>query len=48
MYKVSALLPLLFLGALAFPKNRYNEDGNNINLLGTLKLKNYNPFAKIL
>merc|ERR1712109_245723 len=26
MYKISALLPLLFLGALAFPNNRYNED----------------------
>ena len=38
MYKISALLPLLFLGALAFPNNRYNEDGNKINLLGTLKL----------
>ena len=38
MYKIAALLPLLFLGALAFPNNRYNEDGNKIILLGTLKL----------
>ena len=37
MYKISVLLPLLFLGALAFPKNR-GEDGNKISFLGALNL----------
>ena len=37
MYKISVLLPLLFLGALAFPKNR-GEDGNKIKFIRSSKV----------